>query len=388
MYKDIREGKGRYGVKHGQAIDADCCTCRAVSRPAQYQGTDCRQLGGHLPAHRRARRGHGYFAAVAATAALWLAASGVAALCSRRSPGGRQHDAPLAQIRPTIALQFAAGNLKADLPSLGTRNELSRMLGSLNFMRQSSTLIGDLNRRVDVVNPAVAGLIRNNDAMASRLEQQASSVQETAASTEQISATNQSAEHAQQEFWLGRQRRSRGQSRRHHAGAAASMQAITRQAENMAGIVGTIDAIAFQTNILALNGPVEAARAGEHGRGFAVVAQEVRKLASQSADAAHRVQSLITRHAKRSRLRKSGRRGANRHVPDQTGQPPGQRPDGELSAAAAEQSQGIGQISRPSAKSTRLPDQREQHAELPGGHDFAQPGNSGSVTQRPGLSAG
>jgi hypothetical protein len=55
---------------------------------------------------------------------------------------------------------------------------------------------------------------------------------------------------------------------------------------SIADIIGTIDGIAFQTNILALNAAVEAARAGEQGRGFAVVASEVRSLAQRSAAAA------------------------------------------------------------------------------------------------------
>ncbi len=157
-------------------------------------------------------------------------------------------------------------------------------------------VVGRIKDAAEAINVAAQQIAAGNQDLSSRTEEQASSLEETVSTMEQLSATvKQNAENAQQANQLAKSSNdiaSRGGDL--VKGVVSTMGEIQGSSAKIADIVGVIDGIAFQTNILSLNAAVEAARAGEQGRGFAVVASEVRALALRSATAAKEIKNLIT----------------------------------------------------------------------------------------------
>ncbi|MFO1333996.1 MAG: methyl-accepting chemotaxis protein [Piscinibacter sp.] len=256
----------------------------------------------------------------------------------------------------------ADGQISLDLAHVGASTgravALKQALG-----RVQQTLL-QVRASAGNVNTASDEIATGNHDLSARTEQAASSIQETASAMEQLTATvRNSADSARQANQLAASAAEVAQ----RGGAVVSqvvstMDEINHSSKKISDIIGTIDGIAFQTNILALNAAVEAARAGEQGRGFAVVASEVRSLAQRSAEAAKEIKGLIVASVERveagSKLVADAGQtmdeivGSVKRVSDVIG---------EISTASSEQSDGIGQVG---VAITQLDQMTQQNAAL------------------------
>ncbi|PWE19023.1 methyl-accepting chemotaxis protein [Aliarcobacter skirrowii] len=140
-------------------------------------------------------------------------------------------------------------------------------------------------------------LLKNVDKLNQSSNEAAASLEETAAALEEVtsSISNSNNKIAQMSQIASNVTNSASLGEKLANQTTTAMDEINTQVNLVNEAIGVIDNIAFQTNILSLNAAVEAATAGEAGKGFAVVAQEVRNLATRSAEAAKEIKEIVER---------------------------------------------------------------------------------------------
>lgn len=201
------------------------------------------------------------------------------------------------QDESTLLGEMADGNFnvrsKAEKKYVG---DFGKVLESIEQIKTSlSDTLRQINLSSDQVSSGAYQVSSGAQALSQGAAEQASSIEELAETIRGISNhVKHNAEYAEEADQRANAAGSEAvESNRRMQDMVSAMADISTSSREIGKIIKTIEDIAFQTNILALNASVEAARAGEAGRGFSVVAAEVRNLATKSAAASKDTAALI-----------------------------------------------------------------------------------------------
>jgi len=184
--------------------------------------------------------------------------------------------------------------IKADGDVTGA---VKKIFEQVNFLGETLTKLSGQNyRNGKALQQTSDEFSKNVGSLADSSKEQAQSLKDTAEALNDVTIKLQNTTKNSNEMsdYANKVTISSNQGHKLATQTATAMENINSKVNAITDAISIIDQIAFQTNILSLNAAVEAATAGEAGKGFAVVAQEVRNLASRSAEAAHEIKSLVS----------------------------------------------------------------------------------------------
>ncbi len=206
-----------------------------------------------------------------------------------------------------VASKIAAGDLRVRVQPQSNKDVLGNAFSALvENLRQ---LTGDITHGVNVLSSSARDIVASTGQLAASASESAAAVSQTTTTVEEVRQTTQLASQKVKSVAESAQRAAQSavDGRKSTADVAAAMVRIRQQMEAISAsmarlseqsltigqIIATVEDLAAQSNLLAVNAAIEAAKAGEHGKGFGVVAQEVKSLAEQSRQATNQVRTIL-----------------------------------------------------------------------------------------------
>jgi methyl-accepting chemotaxis protein len=209
-----------------------------------------------------------------------------------------------------VAEKVARGDLTVHVPAIEGNDEMA------NLLRVFRTMVENLRTLTEQIKEAVSSLASASTEISASVTEIASGATETATAANETSTTveevrqtaldaNRKAKHVSESAQKAVQVSQAGEKavidmiegiRRIESqmeSIAESIMKLSEHGQAIGGIIATVEDVAEQSNLLAVNASIEAARAGEHGKGFAVVAHEVKSLAEQSKQSTSRVRNIL-----------------------------------------------------------------------------------------------
>lgn len=216
---------------------------------------------------------------------------------------------PLRQLS-VVAERVAAGDLTGTVETADRKDEVGALAEVFrNMIETLRSQLQDITEGVFLLGSSATEISTSTSQFAAGASETATAISETTTTMEEVRQTaeianqkaRQVAEIAQKTALVSEAgKKATGETvsginriREQMESIAASMVQLSEQSRSISDIIATVDDLAQQSNLLAVNASIEAAKAGEQGKGFAVVAQEVRSLSEQSKQATTHVRSIL-----------------------------------------------------------------------------------------------